>query len=512
MVICVTAGGWGEDGIEACGRAVLEAGAVPRIAVEAGRLWADGGGVQVGGAVTELRRVLWQAGAREVRCGVARTPIAAWAAASAADAGSIRVVGSAQHAGSAAHPGSAAEVEATRVVEDGTDRAFVATLGLECLEPDPRLRALLEGVGIVTCGQLAAVPREAIEVRFGGEAVAVWQLARAEDRRRLFGPIAAERPHASLDFVDYVVTDTDQLLFTANALIANLCGRLSGHGEHARAMRLDLALANGERWSRVLQPARPTAGRSVWLRLARSVLDRLTVPDAVAGVELQVQATEAASSIQGDLFDSGFATAGAVDAALARLIETHGPLLVRPEPVAHPLPERGTRFRPIELYDQERPERRKAGRSPPRPPATTSPSSQVPSAGRRSLAAPTSVVPAAPAIPAGPALQLCDPHTCDSVDAGMPAAPAGLTLQLLPCARPVHVETVRRRDHHLPVRYRDGRWNELATVAGPERISGGTGEETYAREYFRGVTAEGTLILLFRDARADAWYLHGWWD
>lgn len=340
-VICVIAAEWGEGGVEAQGRAVLEAGVVPRIAVEAGRLWLDGRGVRLDSAVSELRRVLRQAGARGVRCGVAQTPIAAWAAASTANAATTTA-----NAATTADTGSAVNDGTARVVEAGTDRAFLATLGLECLEPDPRLQTLLEGVGIVTCGQLAEVPREAIEVRFGGEAVAVWRLARAEDRRTLFGPIPPERPHASLDFVDYVVTDTEQLLFTANALIGNLCGQLNERGEHARALRLDLPLANGERWSRVLQPARPTASRTVWLRLARSVLERLTVPDAVTGVELGVQATEAASSIQGDLFDAGFATAGAVDAALARLLETQGPVLVRPEPVAHPLPERGTRFSP----------------------------------------------------------------------------------------------------------------------------------------------------------------------
>lgn len=492
MVICVIAAEWGEGGVEAQGRAVLEAGAIPRIAVEAGRLWADSRGVRLGHAVAELRHVLRQAGARGVRCGVARTPIAAWAAASTANAASTAGTGppadagSAGDTGSAAGAGSVADAEsagvaesaaddgATRVVEAGTDRAFLATLGLEYLEPEDRLRALLEGVGIVTCGQLAEVSREAVEVRFGGGAVPVWRLARADDRRVLFGPIPPERSHASLDFVDYVVTDADQLVFTANALIGNLCGQLSERGEHARALRLDLPLANGERWSRVLQPARPTSSRAVWLRLARSVLERLTVPDAVTGVELRVQATDAASTIQGDLFDSGFATAGAVDAALTRLLETQGPVLVRPEPIAHPLPERGIQFRPAALTPATDEVLSDA------PPDIGLPSLPPPAGGRSSTAT--------------------------------AAAAGGLTLQLLPRARPVHVETARRRDHQLPVRYRDGRWIDLATAAGPERISGGTGKEFFAREYFHGVTTEGILVLLFRDARADAWYLQGWWD
>ncbi len=108
---------------------------------------------------------------------------------------------------------------------------------------------------------------------------------------------------------------------------------------------------------------------------------------------------------------------------------------------------------------------------------------------------------------------------------------AALTLQLLRQPRAVLVETVLRRDHQVPIRYRDvrashdrdvagadvgppadGRWRQLVDVAGPDRVSGGVWEEAYAREYFRATTTDGALVWLFRDARRDAWYLHGWWD
>jgi hypothetical protein len=85
-------------------------------------------------------------------------------------------------------------------------------------------------------------------------------------------------------------------------------------------------------------------------------------------------------------------------------------------------------------------------------------------------------------------------------------------LQLLCEPRPIGVETAVRRDHEVPMRYKDGDWKRFATVAGPDRVSGGQWEEPYAREYFRGVTSDGVLVWIFRDARADRWYLHGWWD
>jgi hypothetical protein len=90
--------------------------------------------------------------------------------------------------------------------------------------------------------------------------------------------------------------------------------------------------------------------------------------------------------------------------------------------------------------------------------------------------------------------------------------PVGLTLQLLDEPRQVVVETARRRDHQVPVRYRDGKWHAIVNAAGPDRVSGGQWDASYAREYFRAVTSEGTLVWLFRDAGRERWYLHGWWD
>jgi hypothetical protein len=226
-------------------------------------------------------------------------------------------------------------------------------------------------------------------------------------------------------------------------------------------MKLTLTLANGQNWERVLRPARPTGSRTVWLRLARAVLERVTVSAAVTGVALVVAGEEAASAVQGDLFDAGFATASAVDAALDRLVEAQGEVVIEMEPSQHALVEQ--RSRPLHVHTSGR------GAEGPR----------------------------------GQSLDMEDPSA---------VMPSGLTLQLLSEPREVLVETVRRRDHQVPIRFRDRQWKQLLTTAGPDRISGGRWEEPYAREYFRAVTVDGTLVWLYRDAREDRWFLHGWWD
>lgn len=354
------------------------------------------------------------------------------------------------------------EAEAVRVVEVGVgeERAWLAALPLAALESDRRLLTLLEGVGVHTLGDLAGLEREAVEVRFGGEAVSSWRLARGDDRRMLFDRIPPERPHGSIEFVDYVLTDPSRLLFTANALLGPVCDRLQDRGEHARTLRLVLPLGNGETWERTIRPARPTASRDTWLRLVRGVLDRLTVPDAVTGMRVEVPTTEAAAVRQGDLFDRGFATASAVEAAVARLAERQlRPL--GPEVNGHPVLERRAEWR------------------------------------TQSIARSAAAAPTAPARP---------------TEGAEEATAVGL--QLLSEPRRVELETAPRRDHEVPVRLRDRRgWREIVLAAGPDRISGGQWEAVaYAREYYRCVTEEGVPLWIYRDGLDGSWYLHGYWD
>lgn len=443
-VVCLTGElpeGWREVVLARTPRLALEwAEESPR------RVWADGRGLRAEEAARAIVRRLAGMGG-EVRGGVAAVPVAAWAAAEGTGAGDVAIV------------------------RAGADRAFLAPLPLEVLELDARIRVLLEGAGVERCGELAALPREAVEVRFGGEVVTAWKRSRAEDERRLFRRPPPQPPHAALDFVDYVVSDPERLVFTANALLGPLCDRMSGEGSHARQLALVLPLANGQVWRHTLKSARPTASRAAWLRLLRGVLEQLTVPDAVAGIELRIETTEPASAIQGDLFDPGFGTATRVESALIRLMETQSDVLVRPDPDVHPLPERrGRAFTPDAsvLTSVTEP-----NRSIPHPPTA------VPEVGEAMWG---------------------------SLDV------TGLTLQLLPEPRPIRVETHGRRDHVVPVRYCDDRWRAITTAAGPERISGGQWEHAYAREYYRCITGDGVLVWLFREAAAGRWYLQGWWD
>lgn len=483
MYVCLWNPDWSTDeGSGADGSGAEELGPdlaelAPRLRVEREVVWADGRGLNAVALAGRLLDRLAEHGVK-ARAGLAAVPVCAELAARYGPRPGGKKDGRTpflvkertgwgwrrdQDSGSGFRVGAVeperGRVQDGRVVEvpRGREREWMGGLPVTTLATDPRLRALLDGVGVGTVGALAALEREAVEVRFGGEAVRVWRLAQADDRRVLFRPIPPERPHGSIDFVDYVLTDPARLLFTANALLGPLCDRLTSRGEHARAIRMVLPLADGGEWDRTIRPARPTASRDTWLRLVRGLLDRLTVPDAVAGMSLEVQETEVAGVHQGDLFDRGFATASAVEAAVGRLAERQV-LPLAATSAGHPLVERRADWRNLEIVaersDRERRERRDDGE-------------------RR-----------------------------------------GLTLQLLPEPRRVVVETVGRRDHEVPVRLHDrGGWREVVMSAGPDRISGGQWEVApYAREYHRCVTDEGVPLWVYRDALDGSWYLHGYWD
>ncbi|HET7274540.1 MAG TPA: hypothetical protein VFI91_05145 [Longimicrobiaceae bacterium] len=400
----------------------------PRVKVEArGVVWADGRGLPV----AHLARTLLGRLPGDARAGVAGIAIAAEMAARAGEA-------------------------PVTVVEPGRERGFMDPLPVEHLEPDQHLLSLLGGVGIRSCGQLAALEREAAEVRFGAAGAALWRLSRADDPRLLFDRISLESPNASLEFVDYTVSNAAHLVFTAHALLGNVSTALRARGERARHMTLALKLASGGEMKQVIRLARPTSERAPWLRRIQDTLERLRLPGPVIGVSLRVDDAEAASATQGDIFDRGFATASAVTEAVARLIDEHGPVFVEPELSAHPLAERRTRW---------------------------------------------------------VARDIDEVTASASASAGEYAAPC-LALHLLAEPRPVEVQVRPRRDHHLPVRYHDGRsWQKLVNAAGPDRISGGQWEdEPYAREYFRCATEAGAMIWIFRDEIGGRWYAQGYWD
>ena len=400
----------------------------PRIAVgDGGRVWGDARGLVAGQLAEQLLIVTHEHGFDDAHAGAALTPIAAEVAASR---GTSPLV----------------------VVKPGNDRAFIAPYPLVVLQPSEDLAELFDGLGIVTCGQLAALDAEAIEVRLGDEGVRVWQRARADDDRWIFTTPIRALPSASLEWVEYGLKDPERLLFVINSLAGTICTSLVNRGERAREIALIFSLGNRTQRTHVVRSSRPSAEQKRWMRLVREALDTITLPDAVTGVALRVESVTGNDGAQGDLFDRGFASAPLVEDALIELTDDLGDVVVVPQNSSHPLVEEQTTWK-----------------------AKTSVESRMIEKAR---------------------------------------AEPSLTLQLLPTPKVVTVTTESRRDHEIPTRYLDeNEWHDIIEAAGPDRVSGGQWSAAYAREYFRCVREDGTMVWLFHGAsQSSDWFLHGWWD
>jgi len=407
--------------------------AAPRVMLGVnGMVWADARGMSAEPLARDLLLLFHDNGVEKVSVAVSLAPICAEVA---------------------ARYGKGALI----AIPPGSERDYLAPHPVGVLEPSLALSSLLDGIGVESCGDLAKLDLESVEVRFGAEGARLWRLSRADDSRRIFSSIPRALPSASLDWVDYTLKDPERLVFIINALIGNITTELRLRGQCGREMTMIFSLANRESFEHLVRPARSTSSHKAWMRLIRAHLERITLPDGVVGITIRVESVTGEVERQGDIFDRGFATARAAEETIAQLLDDQGAVVVTPRNSQHPLIDRRT-----EWISQE--------------PSQASARIQLRERAVKATA---------------------DPR---------------LTLQLLPEPRRIAVTTKRRRDHQMPVQYRDKQWMAIISAAGPDRVSGGQWAEPYAREYFRCVTDDGMMVWLYRDAREDAWYLHGWWD
>ena len=405
----------------------------PRIMLGgSGIVWADARGMTAESLARDLLQIFHDHGVEKIRGAISIAPVCAEVAARHGKGSLIQIA-------------------------PGSEREYLARFPIGVLEPSLALSSLLDGIGVESCADLAKLDLESVEVRFGAEGARLWRLSRADDSRRIFTSIPRALPSASLDWVDYTLKDPERLVFIINALVGNITTDLRSRGQCAREMTMIFSLANRETFEHLVRPARSTASHKAWMRLIRTHLDRITLPDGVVGITIRVESVTGEVERQGDIFDRGFATARAAEETIAQLLDDQGAVVVTPRNNQHPLIDKRT-----EWVSQE--------------PAQASARIQIRERVVKATAAPR------------------------------------LTLQLFAEPRRVMVRTKRRRDHEVPVQYRDKEWMTITSAAGPDRVSGGQWTEPYAREYFRCVTDDGMMVWLYRDAREDAWYLHGWWD
>src|SRR6266550_2152547 len=256
-------------------------GAAPRVLHGPnGIVWADARGMSAEPLARELLGIFHGKGVEKVRAALSISPICAEVA---------------------ARHGERALTE----IPPGTERDYLAPFPIGVLEPSLFLASLLDGIGIESCGDLARL---------------------------------------DLDWVDYTLKEGERLVFIINALIGNITTELTSRGQCAREMTMIFSLANRESFEHLVRPARSTASHKAWMRLIRSHLERITLPDGVVGITIRVESVTGEVERQGDIFDRGFATANAAEETIAQLLDDQGAVVVTPRNTQHPLIDRRTEW------------------------------------------------------------------------------------------------------------------------------------------------------------------------
>src|SRR5687768_17024949 len=147
----------------------------PRVMIgSGGSVWADARGMSAEPLARNLIEVFHDAGVEQVRAALSLAPISAEVAARYGEGALIGI-------------------------PPGAERDYLALYPIGVLEPSLSLASLLDGIGIETCGDLARLDHESVEVRFGAEGSRLWRLSRADDSRRIFTSIPRALPLASLE-------------------------------------------------------------------------------------------------------------------------------------------------------------------------------------------------------------------------------------------------------------------------------------------------------------------------
>ena len=391
--------------------------------------------------------------------------------------------------------------EPVTVIPPGEERAALAAAPLAVLGLAPDLAVTLEGWGVRTVGELAALPRDGLAMRLGPAGLRTHDLALGLDR----DPFAAWTPPAFWDEaqgLEWEIDSLGALTVVLAAVLERLCTRLVAASLAADALEVRLELASGGHHARAVALAVPM--REPKPMLALLALDLEAHPPSAAVTRATISARPVrVPAGQGGLWQPPAPRLRDLVAVLARLA-----VLVGPDNVGSP-----------RLDDSHRPDAyTMLPFSPPdglgRVEGAGDAGSALRARGRRDPFQPIGSGPRAP--------RWSEAATEQRTRAAWSRDPwrGGRTLRQDPPRSDAHTLVLRRvrPPRRVAVATADERPSQVdgrrvVGCAGPWRASGGWwDEEAWARDEWDVALVDGTLCRLARDLRTGQWCVDGVYD
>ncbi|HUQ16555.1 MAG TPA: DNA polymerase IV [Candidatus Saccharimonadales bacterium] len=169
------------------------------------------------------------------------------------------------------------------IVPPGQEAAFLAPLALGRLwGVGPKSRAVLEGLGMRTIGDLAVADPALLQARFGEHGRSIWERARGVDASTVEPEIEAKSVGHEYTF-ERDTRDAAQIEATLLRLAEGVGRRLRAGNSRARTITLKLRVAPFETRSRQRTLAEPTDDDLRLYETARALLRAALAADLAAG-------------------------------------------------------------------------------------------------------------------------------------------------------------------------------------------------------------------------------------
>jgi protein ImuB len=174
------------------------------------------------------------------------------------------------------------------VLEAATERAALATVPLSRLEWSEELSATFARWGLVTLGDLAALPRHGVGARLGPAGLAAHELALGVDRAP-FRPWSPPPYWEEAQGLDWEIATLPALAPVLDGVLDRLCARLTRAHLLIDALEVRLALASGGHHARGLALAVPLVEVAPIAALLALEIESHPPPTAVTGVVLSAR-------------------------------------------------------------------------------------------------------------------------------------------------------------------------------------------------------------------------------
>ena len=162
--------------------------------------------------------------------------------------------------------------QSARILPPENERAFLAALPIDWLDPGEPLASRLSRFGIQRVSDLLRLPKRGLTQRLGPEVLALWSRARGEDNAPPLPEWKERRLEESID-LEYPIAQLEPLLFVLRGVLSRLVARLQLRGQVCGPLDLELGLCDGGREERRIAPSAPTNDTRVLLRLLSLVLE-----------------------------------------------------------------------------------------------------------------------------------------------------------------------------------------------------------------------------------------------